>query len=257
MGLAASALKAGGLGGPGIGALGAGAAAAGALANGAEKQKGWWVPDGFVAVRTRFGRARFKDGIPIVKSAGFHPNMPGTHANKFISIQDRVCSLGQIAIEREDELTLVHAAATWGIKGDPESAHAAWLKVKAGELDERFAAICGNAFRIVMSTVPLDRVQEINQKIRWDGEDRSELDTLIAQKKQLARKIVQVTQEVAAEELIEIGSEIRGISIRSDAPHPFEVFRGQTANGAIAAATESGEFSQEGAGVSLVPIAGA
>lgn len=243
--------------GPSATLLGAGGATAGAiLGSGGEKEKGMFVPDGFHAVRTRFGRAVFRKGVPIVKTPGFHPTIPGSHANKFVSIQDRVCGLGQVAIKREQLLTVVHAEATWGIKDTPRDVHAAWLRVKAGELDQRFAAICGNAFNIVMSTVPVDQVEDVSKKISWNGDDRRELDELIDRKRQFVLDIQKMTSRVAEDELSGIGAEIRGLSIRSDAPHPFNILGANAIAAAVAAVGES-ESDREIPNVTLVPAAGA
>lgn len=241
--------------GPGMGVLGAGAAAAGALTNGAEKQKGWWVPDGFEAVRTRFGRAVFKKGSPVIHKAGFHPTMPFTHANKFVSIQNRVTDLGNINIERNDELTVVHAAATWGIA----NAHKAWLKIKDGELDQNFAAVCGNGLRIVLSTIPVDRDA---QKPDWTSSaylanpEVDKIDEILNRKRKIVEAICLKTSYVCQDEFDEIGVELRGISIRSDAIHPIERLRSCTTTSDI------GAFATNMAGVDspnlgIIPATGA
>ena len=240
---ASAAAKTAGMG-SGVGAIGMGVATAAAgSAFSQENEKSWWVGDGFMAVRTRFGRAVMKDDQPVVYGPGFHPNIPFSHANRLISTQDRVCSLGHVAIKREDMLTLVHTEATWGIKETPKDVHAAWLRVKAGELDQRFASIAGNAFNIVMSCVPLEYLDDTDIKMAWNEMGINERQSMLMQKKQRVVELKNMTSEVAAAELATIGAEIRWLDIRSDAPHPLTQVGASAIAGAVAA-TEGEEFGQ-------------
>lgn len=218
-----AALKATGLN-PGVGVLGiAGAGVAGAaLSSGNEKEKGWVVPEGFVAVRMRFDKPRRnKRGESITYGPGIRPHMLFMRSNKLVSVQDRLDSLGEIPINRNG-LTLVEGQLIWGVAPEGENPANSIVNCKAGEIGSLVVAKCANAFRMVMSTVPPDKFQplasmEIND---WDI-DSTEVDRHLREGQELVSKICRRMGSLCAGEISQWGAEIRGLTIKSDAPHPF------------------------------------
>lgn len=216
-------LSPGGAGALGLAGLGAGVAAI----SGGEKESGWIVPEGYLAIRERFDVPVYKNGEIVRKRKGLHPHPWVLRKNKMVFIGDRTSSLGDLPIDR-DGLTIVSGSVVWGINPDAESdaLRKAVYDHKPTDLEQRVVATCKNAFRIIMSTVPSrEALKEANGAStssyhEWDSDD-PEIEAAIAKQHQLTERICQKVGEICMTPMAEFGTDMRAFILGEDYTHPY------------------------------------
>ncbi len=205
MSLARSVLMKGGSVSTGLGTVGAGLGAAGAAAAASFGREGggqWMIPEGYVAVRTRFKRVQ-KDmhgnPMPRIKGPGLRMKMPFADNHRLISTQERASDLGKIPIDRDRQLS-VEATALWKVSDKGNNPYRALFNPQDGELGQIVTALCANGLRKVMTEVDESQLQ--NEKY-----------------------IYSQVNYLCHEKLLHYGSILLGISLQSVAPRGEELIR--------------------------------
>jgi regulator of protease activity HflC (stomatin/prohibitin superfamily) len=206
MGLAKSIVTRGMGIGTGIGTAGAGLGAAGiatAASMAGEGSGQYIVPEGYVAVRTRFKHVKKdREGRPqpVILGEGFHPFVvPFAHSLKLISVRDRVSELGVVQIDRGQQLN-VEAWAKWKVSRDGNNPYRALFHAEEGELGQIVISTCVNGLRNVMTGIGEEDLL---------NEDR----------------IYNQVNYLCHEKLLHYGTVLLGLSIRDIAPRDAEIQR--------------------------------
>jgi len=108
------------------------------------------VSPGEKGIRMRFGRAKMRDGKPVIVGSGMHGIIPFTHGIENMDIRDQSTEVAELFIDRSEQYRVL-ASFVWRVSPEGDNPYKARFLVEG--VENVVPHICFGALRTVMTTI--------------------------------------------------------------------------------------------------------